>query len=212
MSRYSFVICVYLCSFDFKDVIKYTSTLSFFQTSMKATFCRVRHPSHPGWGHLSVICHSMSMIWWAEVSRFHQRHDRIAQKREGRQGNCLGRHFNVSSDDQGNHLTTFTLLCFSLQGRHNEHHSISNHRYLDCLLNRLFRRTSTKPSKLRVTALCGEKNPPVTHGFHSQRASNSENVYGRWHHHAMNLKSWEPWYQQSLCWWYLSRFVVTIRI
>ena len=35
----------------------------------------------------------------------------------------------------------------------------SNHRRLDCLLSRLFRRRSKKTSKLRITGLC-EENPP----------------------------------------------------
>ena len=38
----------------------------------------------------------------------------------------------------------------SLQWRHNERYCVSNHRHLDCLLNRLFRRRSTKTSKFRV--------------------------------------------------------------
>ena len=50
---------------------------------------------------------------------------------------------------------------FSLQWRHNERHDISNHRRLDCLFNRVFRRRSTKTSKLHVTGLC-EGNPPMT--------------------------------------------------
>ena len=44
-------------------------------------------------------------------------------------------------------LGTFQLL-------HNEYDGVSNHRRIDCLLNRLFRRRSKKTSKLRVTGLC----------------------------------------------------------
>ena len=47
----------------------------------------------------------------------------------------------------------------SLQWRHDERQGVSNHRRLDCLLNRLFRRISKNTSKLRVTSLC-EGNPP----------------------------------------------------
>ena len=61
--------------------------------------------------------------------------------------------------------------CWTLQWRHNERHGVSNHRRLNCLLDRLFRRRSKKRSKLRVTGLC-DGNPPVTGGFPSQRASN----------------------------------------
>ena len=46
------------------------------------------------------------------------------------------------------------------QWRYNEHHSVSNHRHLDCLPKRLFRRILNKTSKLSVTGFC-EQNPPV---------------------------------------------------
>ena len=41
----------------------------------------------------------------------------------------------------------------SLQWHHNERDGVSNHRYLDCVLNRLSRRRSKKISKLRVSGL-----------------------------------------------------------
>ena len=63
----------------------------------------------------------------------------------------------------------------SLQWCHNECGGVSNHWRLDGLLNCLFRRSSTKTSKLHVTGLC-EGNPPVTGGFPSQRVSDVENV------------------------------------
>ena len=44
---------------------------------------------------------------------------------------------------------------------------------LGYLLNRLFRRRSKRPSKLRVTSLC-EGNSPVTGEFPEQRASDAE--------------------------------------
>ena len=62
----------------------------------------------------------------------------------------------------------------TLQRRHNECDCVSNHQRLDCLLNPLFRRRSKKPSKPHVTGNC-ERNPPVTDGFPSKRASNVEN-------------------------------------
>ena len=49
------------------------------------------------------------------------------------------------------------------QWRHNERHGVSNYQNPDCLLSRLFRHTSKKTSKLRVTGLC-EGNPPVPGG------------------------------------------------
>ena len=59
---------------------------------------------------------------------------------------------------------------------------VSNHRPLNCLLNRLFRARSNKTPKLRVTGLC-ERNSPVTGEFPAQRVSNAENVSIWWRHH-----------------------------
>ena len=70
----------------------------------------------------------------------------------------------------------------SLQWRHNEHSSISNHWHLHCLLNCCFRCRSKKTSKLYVTGLC-VGNSPVTGEFPTQRASNAENVSIWWCHH-----------------------------
>ena len=74
------------------------------------------------------------------------------------------------------------MIIYSLQWRHNERDGVSNHRCLDGLLNRLFRRRSKKTSKLRVTGLC-ERNSPVTGEFPSQRVSSTENVSIWWRHH-----------------------------
>ena len=43
------------------------------------------------------------------------------------------------------------------------------------------------PSKLRVTGLC-KGNSPVTSKFPAQRASNAENIFIWWCHHAMDHK------------------------
>ena len=48
-----------------------------------------------------------------------------------------------------------------------------SHWRLDCLLSRWLRRRSTKASKHRVTGPC-EVNPPITGGFSSQKASDTE--------------------------------------
>ena len=61
----------------------------------------------------------------------------------------------------------------TLQWCHNERDGVSNHRSLDHLLNRLFRRRSKKTSKLRVSGLC-EGNPPMTGGFPSQRVGDAK--------------------------------------
>ena len=74
----------------------------------------------------------------------------------------------------------------SLHWRHNRHDSVSNHQPHDCLLHRLFRRRSTKISKLRVTGICAG-NLPETGEFPTQRASNAENVSIWWRHHILAL-------------------------
>ena len=74
----------------------------------------------------------------------------------------------------------------TLQWYYNECHGISNHRFLHCLLNRLFRHRSKETSKLRVTGLC-EGNPLVTSGFPLQKSSNAENVSIWWRHHDFGM-------------------------
>ena len=65
---------------------------------------------------------------------------------------------------------------------------VSNHQPSDCLLNRLFRRSSKKTSKLRVTGLCAG-NSPVTGEFPTQRASGMGNVSIWWRHHAVAVNA-----------------------
>ena len=50
----------------------------------------------------------------------------------------------------------------SSQRRHNERDGVSNHRRLECFLNRSFRRSAQKTSKLRVTG--GDRWIPLTKG------------------------------------------------
>ena len=64
----------------------------------------------------------------------------------------------------------------TLQWRHNGYDGVSNHQPHDCLLNRLFRRRSTKTSKIRVTGLC-KFNSAVTGEFSAQRASNAKECF-----------------------------------
>ena len=89
----------------------------------------------------------------------------------------------------GSSLTQVMARCLfgakplpALQWRHNGRDGVSNHRRLGCLPSHLFRRTSKKTSKLRVTSRC-EGNSPVTSEFPAQIASNAENVsiWGRHH-------------------------------
>ena len=67
--------------------------------------------------------------------------------------------------------TDMQRLCDALRWRHNEHDGVSNHQPYD--LERLFRCSSKKTSKLRVTGLC-EGNSTVAGEFPAQRASNVE--------------------------------------
>ena len=69
----------------------------------------------------------------------------------------------------------------SLQWRHNGRDSVSNHQPHDCLLDRLFRRSSNKTSKLRVTGPCAGISPG-TGEFPAQMAINAENVSLWWRH------------------------------
>ena len=54
----------------------------------------------------------------------------------------------------------------TLQWRHNDHDSVSNHQPPGCWLNRLFRRRSKKTSKLRVTGLCVGNSPGPVNSPH----------------------------------------------
>ena len=56
-------------------------------------------------------------------------------------------------------LWVWKLVNWTLQWRHNGCHCVSNHQPHDCLLRRLFRRTSKKIPKLRVTGLCAGNSP-----------------------------------------------------
>ena len=70
----------------------------------------------------------------------------------------------------------------TFQWRHNERNGVSNHRRLDCLSNRLFRRRSKKTFKLRVAGL-REGKSPVTGEFPAQKTSNAESVSIWWRRH-----------------------------
>ena len=73
----------------------------------------------------------------------------------------------------GTHLNQYWLI--PLQRRHNERDGVSNHRLLDCFAQ-LFMRRLKETSKLPATGLC-MGNPPMTGGFPSQSASDTEDVH-----------------------------------
>ena len=80
---------------------------------------------------------------------------------------CLFYYWNVYHNNQN--VTVFGVFqCIKSDG-------LSNHRRLQCLHNRSFRRKSKKISKLRVIGLCAG-NSSMTGEFPAQKASNAENV------------------------------------
>ena len=70
----------------------------------------------------------------------------------------------------------------TLEWRHNERGSVSNHQRLHSLLNCRFKCKSKKISKLRVAGRC-VVNLPVTGEFPAQKANNAEKVSIWWRHH-----------------------------
>ena len=68
--------------------------------------------------------------------------------------------------------------CNTLRWHHNGRDSVSNHQPHDCLLNRLFRRRSTKTSKLRVIGLCVGNSPGKMFPFDDVTMSWGNSNYG----------------------------------
>ena len=91
-------------------------------------------------------------------------------------------HIYISKQHGIKTIVTLWPFVITLQGRHNERHGVSNHRRLDCLLNRMCRSRSKGTPKLRSTGFC-EGNSPLTGEFPTQRASNAEKVSIWWRHH-----------------------------
>ena len=93
------------------------------------------------------------------------------------------------------------IFLYALHWRHNGRDSVSNHQPHHCLLNSLFRCSSKKTSKLRITGLC-VGNSPGTSEFPTQMASNAENVSIWWRHHgsiARNIYDYWFHYEISMC-------------
>ena len=106
-------------------------------------------------------CHCIDDAWWRAVLNLYH---------------CMA---------MSTYITTSTNCLFSeLQWRHNKRDGVSNHRRLDCLLNRLFRRRWNKTSKLRFTGLCAG-NSPLIGEFPAQTANNTANVSIWWLHHGV---------------------------
>ena len=73
---------------------------------------------------------------------------------------------------------------------------LSNHQPHHCLHNGLFRRTTKKASKLRVTGIF-EGNSPVAGEFPAQWASNAECVSIWWRHHVGQITSSDRWWSKT---------------
>ena len=84
------------------------------------------------------------------------------------------------------HTNINPRLPSTLQWCHNWRGGVSNHQPHDCLLNCLFRRRSTKTSRLRFTGLFAG-NSSVIGEFPAQMSSNAENVSIWWRHHELLL-------------------------
>ena len=89
---------------------------------------------------------------------------------------CSGRAPQAVTYSVVNSFQTTSQWCY------NEGDGVSNHRGINCLLNRLLRRRSKEASKLRVTGLC-TGNSLGTGEYLTKMASNAENVSIWWRHH-----------------------------
>ena len=78
----------------------------------------------------------------------------------------LGLDIYVGLADIWYFVFSASLWSASLQWRHNDYDSVSNHQPHGCLLNRLFRPRSKKTSKLRVTGLCVGNSPGPVNSPH----------------------------------------------
>ena len=98
-----------------------------------------------------------SILTFNPFGIFHVWH--CGKNRYSGNGSWLFRQESISFWYLANQVTLQTInynnpnINSILQWRHNKGNGVSNHRCLDCLLNRLFRRRSKKTSKLRVASL-----------------------------------------------------------
>ena len=76
-----------------------------------------------------------------------------------------------------------SVLCL-ITATSNDCHGILNYQSIECLFNHLFRLKTKEHQRSALLALCGG-NPPLTSGFPSQRASNTENVSIWWRHNVL---------------------------
>ena len=105
------------------------------------------------------------------LQKMHGNHNFDLSQIKGNRIHCpekCDRQTDIRTDRQGVFIELLPVAKNYIhhKWRHNECDGVSNHRHLECLLNRLLRRRSKKTSKIRVAGLCAW-NPPVTGGFPS---------------------------------------------
>ena len=110
---------------------------------------------------------------WNKTFRYHI--DVLVQER--RNSSAIAMELRLSCTNPSIYGTERSpFLGEASRWRHDERDGVSNHRRLNWLLKRLFRRRSKKTAKLRVTGLC-KGNSPVTGDFSAQRAGNAEKSF-----------------------------------
>ena len=85
------------------------------------------------------------------------------------------KYLTLKQDPRFYYLNTELHTVITIQWHHNEGDCVSIQWRFDCLFDCLFRRKWKKTSKLSATGLC-EGNRPVSGGFPSHRASNTDNA------------------------------------
>ena len=130
------------------------------------------------------ICHHWGKSLTAEMHCYVPlSHDDVMTWKRFHVTALLWKEFNRGAQKRHQVISNYHAV---LQWRHNESDGVSNHRHIDCLRNRLFRRRSKKRSNLRTTGLC-DGNSPVTREFPAERSINAENVSIWWRHHGTRL-------------------------
>ena len=155
-------ICVRDCVYVFPDSIKtYQGQCSCSPSSLHCIDASVGNELH-----LNFIGPKSGRYWW---KLFHD-----AQHPQPYSVICLERQSILWAKFKSQEATCGCGSPNSGRCHPKMHSAISNHRQVDCVPKRLFRRTSWKTPTLRVTV--SDPRPPVAGGFHKQGASNAKNI------------------------------------
>ena len=142
------------CSVSLPRVILWLKTLS----ATRLTSVRV-----PGSGLLKVV---IGRNMWGNT--VHSHNNATCFLCFGVVWNCLFSHLlqGYFTGTRKSYDANIEDIGKTLQWRHNDYDSVSNHQLYGCLLNRLFRPRSKKTSKLRVTGLCVGNSPGPVNSPH----------------------------------------------